>query len=159
MQTKISIFFAVELGFSLSLPSAVTHEAYESGCRRAERAIAERRAMFHLGEMAGRHFVPENCKQTAIFSATNDRKRSYVDNISTYLRHTIGFEQGPCRRIVTGGNLEITLEIRQMQTPNFDSNSLSLRCSEQVLTLRQECKGRSHWLTHRCNFSDCHLPT
>ena len=52
VQTKISILFAVELGFSLSLPSAITHEAYVSDCRRAERAIAERQAIFHLGETA-----------------------------------------------------------------------------------------------------------
>ena len=44
VHTKISIFFVVELGFSLSLPSAVTHGAYKSCCRRAKRAIAERQA-------------------------------------------------------------------------------------------------------------------
>ena len=52
VQIKISIFVVVELGFSLSLPSAITHEAYVSDCRRAERAIAERQAIFHLGETA-----------------------------------------------------------------------------------------------------------
>ena len=41
VQTKISILFAVELGFSFSLPSAITHEAYKSSCQRAERAIAD----------------------------------------------------------------------------------------------------------------------
>ena len=65
---------------------------------------------------------------TTPLSETSHRKSLYLENTSTIRRYIICFQQGPCRNFVTSENLEITLELHQIQTPNFHSNSHSSQC-------------------------------
>ena len=81
-----------------------------------------------MAQMKYRYFVPEHCKQNAIFSGTSHQNRSYLDNISTNQWYIVGFQQGHCSRKVTDENIKISLPILQVLTPKFHSNSISALC-------------------------------
>ena len=78
-------------------------------------------------------------KQIAIFSGASHQNRSYLDNISTNWWYIVGFQQGNCSSKVTDENFKITLQILQVLTPNFHSNSISalwegwLQCIASVM--------------------------
>ena len=61
--------------FLRSLGSATSNVANKSVMRVAEWTIAARRAMLHSAQMKYRYFVPECCKQNAIFSGTSHQNR------------------------------------------------------------------------------------
>ena len=71
VEGEISIFQLIKLSVSRSLGtvvrSAAFNEANKSVMRRAEWTITARRAVLRLGQMKYRYFVPERCKQNAIF--------------------------------------------------------------------------------------------
>ena len=78
VEGEISIVQSIQLGFSRSLGSA-----NKSAMRRAKWTITARRARLRLAQMKYRYFVPECCKQNAIFKGTSHQNRSYLENIST----------------------------------------------------------------------------
>ena len=82
---EISMVQSIQLGFrvSRSLGSATSNEANKSAMLRAEWTTTARRAVLRFVQMKYRYFVPECCKQNAIFSGTSNQNRSYLDNIST----------------------------------------------------------------------------
>ena len=78
---KISIVLPIQLasGFSRSLGSATSIEAYKSAMLSAEQTITASQAALCLAQMKYRYFISERCKQNVIFY----EKRSYLNNIST----------------------------------------------------------------------------
>ena len=97
-QGEISIVQSIQLGFSHSQGSAAFNEANKSAMLRAEWTIPARQAVLNLAQMKYRYFVPEHCKQNAIFSGATHQNRSYLDNIWTNQCYVVGFEQGHCSR-------------------------------------------------------------
>ena len=71
MEGEISIFQSIQLGVSRSLGSAAFNEANKSAMLRAEWTITARRAVLRFAQMKYGCFVPERCKQNAIFSGTS----------------------------------------------------------------------------------------
>ena len=67
-----------------------SNEADKIAMRRAEWTITARRAVLRLAQTKHRYFVPEHCKQIAIFSGTSHQKRSYLGNISTNQWYIVG---------------------------------------------------------------------
>ena len=67
--------------FSSVSGSATSNEANKSAMRREEWAITARQAVFRLAQMKYRYFVPEDCKQNAIFSGSSHQNRSCLPNI------------------------------------------------------------------------------
>ena len=63
-----SVHSASRFGFLCSLGSATSNEATKSAMWSAERNITAHRAVLCLSEMKYQYFVPECCKQNAIFS-------------------------------------------------------------------------------------------
>ena len=126
VEGEILIVQSIELGFSCSQGSTTSNEANKSAMLRAEWTITARRAVLRLAQMKYRYFVPERCKQNAIFSGTSHQNRSYLDNISTNRWYIVGFQQGHCSRKVTDENFKITLQILQVLTPKFYSTMVTL---------------------------------
>ena len=75
VQGETSIVQSIQLDFLRSLGSATSNEANKSAMRRAEWTITARRAVLRLAQMKHRYFVPERCKQIAIFSDTSHPNR------------------------------------------------------------------------------------
>ena len=67
-QGGISIVQLIQLCFLLSLGRSTSNEANKSTMPRSEWTITARRAVHHLAQMKYLYFVPERCKQNAIFS-------------------------------------------------------------------------------------------
>ena len=63
-----SVHSASRFGFSCSLGRATSNEATKRAMWSAEQNITARRAVLCLSEMKYEYFVPECCKQNAIFS-------------------------------------------------------------------------------------------
>ena len=91
VQVEISIAQSIQLDFLRSLGSTTSNEANKSAMLRSEWTITTRQAVLRLAQMKYRYFVPERCKQNAIFSDTFHQNRSYLDNISTNQRCVVGF--------------------------------------------------------------------
>ena len=68
---------------SVSRVTVTSNEANKSAMRCAKWTITARRAVLRLVQMKYRYFVPECCKQNAIFSVTSYHNRSYLVNVST----------------------------------------------------------------------------
>ena len=83
----------IQLCFLHSLGSATSNKANMSTMLRAEWIIFACRAMLHLAKMKYQNFIPESCKQNAIFSGTSHQDRSYLDN---FIDKPCGFQQGRC---------------------------------------------------------------
>ena len=124
LQWEISIVQSIQLGFSRSLGSTTSNEAYKSAMRRAEWTITARQAVLHLAQMKYRYFVPERWKQNAIFSDTSHHNRAYLYNVLTNRWYIVAFQQRHCSSKVTDENIKTSLPILQVLTPKFYRNSI-----------------------------------
>ena len=77
---------SIQLSFSRSPGSTTSNEAIKSAMLCAEWTIATRWAVLRLAQMKYGFFVPERCKQNAIFSGTSHQNRIYLDNVSTEIK-------------------------------------------------------------------------
>ena len=165
VEGEISIIQEILLGFLRSLGSAIINGANRSTMRRAEWAIAARRAVHQVAQRKDRSFVRECCKQNAIFSVTSYHNRSCLDNISTNQRYIVGFRHGKRSRLMSlrdGGNFEITLQIKKASTPNFQNSIFITLCEgwlQCIASVMQGLRSRLPTLQNRfCQIGNCILP-
>ena len=140
----------MQLGFSRSLGSAAFNEANKSAMLRADWTITTRRAVLRLAQIKYRYFVPERCKQNAIFSSTSHQNRAYLDNISTNRWYIVGFQQGHC-------SSKVTNEILQVLTPIFHSNSISVLCKGWLQWIAIMMQGLLTLQNYRCKYQPLHF--
>ena len=84
MEAGVNLDQSIQLGFSRSLGSTASNEAFKSTMWRTERSIIARQAVLRLAQMKYEYFVPELCKQNAIFQVQAIK----IDHISTIYGQT-----------------------------------------------------------------------
>ena len=97
--------------------------------------------------------------RTRFFSGTSHQNRSYLDNIWTNRRYIVSFQQGHCSREVTNENFKRTLQILQLLTPKFHSNSVSALCEGWLPCIASVMQGLLTPQNHRCKNRHSHFAT